>query len=78
MKKAAVLIFALFLFASLSFAQEPQKPVKQEEVTKSEQTTKTKSDCATVKECAKAKSSSGCCAHGKTADKPAKEDPGKK
>ncbi|TSA28330.1 MAG: hypothetical protein D4R67_04090 [Bacteroidetes bacterium] len=78
MKKAAVLISALFLFASLTFAQEPQKPVKKEEVTKTEQTTKSKADCARAKECPKAKTSGACCAHGKPAAKPSTTDPGKK
>ncbi|MBC8457529.1 MAG: hypothetical protein ISS17_04580 [Bacteroidales bacterium] len=78
MKKAAVLISALFLFAGLTFAQEPQKPVKKAEPAQTEQTTKSKSDCVKVKECSKAKTSSSCCKHGKPAAKPAKTDPGKK
>ena len=78
MKKAAVLISVLFLFAGLTFAQEPQKPVKKAEPAKTEQTTKAKGDCARVKECSKAKTSRSCCKHGKPAAKRAKTDPGKK
>ncbi|MFH1936754.1 MAG: hypothetical protein ABIK52_04250 [Bacteroidota bacterium] len=78
MKKSAVLIFALFLFAGLTFAQEPQQPVKKAEPAKTEQTTKAKHDCAKVKECSKAKTSKASCAHGKSGAKPTKTDPGKK
>ena len=78
MKKAAVLIFSLLFFAAITFAQEPQKPVKKDEPAKTEQTDKSKADCAKKTECSKAKTSSSCCAHGKPAAKPSKEDPGKK
>lgn len=78
MKKAAVLLFVFLFFAGITFAQEPQKPVKKEEATKTEQTSKAKADCAEKTSCSKVKSKSACCAHGKAAAKPSKEDPGKK
>jgi len=78
MKKAVVLIFALFLFAGLTFAQEPQKPVKKAEPAKTEQTGKSKADCAKKTDCSKAKISRSCCSHGKPGAKRAKKDPGKK
>jgi len=75
MKKAAIFASALFLFATLSFAQEPQKPVKKEEAKTEKATPAAKSDCAKTKDCTPAKS--GCCSKSKGAA-PAKEDPGKK
>jgi len=78
MKKAAVIISAFLLIVGLSFAQEPQKPVKKSEPAKTEQTTKAKSDCPKQNDCSKTKSSSSCCQHGKPASQPAPADPGKK
>ena len=76
MKKVAILLCSLFLFAGLTFAQEPQKPVKKE-AAKTETTKEAKKGCATVKKCSSAKKTS-CCAHGKTSKKAAKSDPDKK
>lgn len=73
MKKAAVLLSGLFLFASITFAQEPQKPVKKEDKTKTEKTT-AKKDCPKVKDCT-SKQKTKCCSHG---SKTQKGDPGKK
>ncbi len=78
MKKAAILITSFLFIVGLTFAQEPQKPVKTNEPAKTEQTDKSKTDCAKKTECSKAKTSSSCCSHGKPAAKPAKTDPGKK
>jgi len=78
MKKAAVLIFALVFFAGITFAQEPQKPVKTAEPAKTEQSDKSKADCAKKTDCSKAKTSSSCCAHSKPAEKSSTTDPGKK
>jgi hypothetical protein len=78
MKKAAVLIFSFLLLAGLTFAQEPQKPVKKAEPAKTEQTAKSKADCAKKTSCSKAKTKSACCAHGKSHARPSKSDPGKK
>jgi len=74
MKRAAILISALFLIAGLTFAQEPQKPVKKSEPVKTESTKKDRKDCPPSKKCTSAKKS-GCCAHGKHASKPVKSDP---
>ena len=74
MKRAAILLSALFLFAGLTFAQEPQKPVKKGHPAKTEQTKKATKECAHVKKCSSAKKSS-CCAHGKKPKKQAKSDP---
>jgi len=46
LKKAAILISAFLLIVGMSFAQEPQKPVKKAEPAKTEQTDKSKADCA--------------------------------
>jgi hypothetical protein len=78
MKKAAILIASFLFIVGMSFAQEPQKPVKTTEPAKTEQTDKSKSDCAKKTDCSKAKTSSSCCSHSKSAAKPATEDPGKK
>ncbi|MFC2101705.1 hypothetical protein ACFLS7_01805 [Bacteroidota bacterium] len=78
MKKAALLISAFLFIVAISFAQEPQKPVKKAEPAKTEQTDKSKADCAKKTDCSKAKTSSSCCSHGKPAAKPSKTDPGKK
>ncbi len=78
MKKTAILISAFFLIVGMTFAQEPQKPVKKTEPAKTEQTDKSKADCVKKTDCSKAKTSSSCCSHGKPAAKPAKTDPGKK
>ncbi|MFH1160749.1 MAG: hypothetical protein V1733_07360 [bacterium] len=81
MKKAVVLISALFLIAGLTFAQMPQKPAKSTEPAKTEQVSKdAPSDCpkAAKKECSMGKDSKGCCAHGKKSSEPAKTDPEKK
>lgn len=72
MKKAAVILSGLFLFASITFAQEPQKPLKKGDKAKIEQTTK--KDCPKVKDCT-SKQKTKCCSHGK---KQTKGDPGKK
>ena len=74
MKRAAVLISAMLLIAGLTFAQEPQKPVKKSEPAKTEASKETKKDCPPSKKCTSMKKS-GCCAHGKTTSKPAKSDP---
>ena len=78
MKKAAVLIFAFLFIAGITFAQEPQKPVKKADPAKTEQSAKSKADCAKKTSCSKVKTKSACCAHGKSAAKPSKSDPGKK
>jgi len=74
MKRVVILLSVLFLFAGLTFAQEPQKPVKKAEPAKTEKTHGTKKECAHVKKCSSAKKSA-CCAHHKKAKKPAKNDP---
>lgn len=74
MKRVAILLSVLFLFAGLTFAQEPQKPVKKADPAKTETTKEAKKGCAHVKKCSSAKKTS-CCAHGKAAKKPAKSDP---
>ena len=74
MKRVAILLSVLFLFAGLTFAQEPQKPVKKAEPAKTEKTIEAKKECAHVKKCSSAKKSS-CCAHSKKAKTPAKSHP---
>ncbi len=92
MKKAIVLVSALFLIIGLTVAQTPQKPAKSAEPVKTTQPatttepaktepgSKATGDCpkAAKKECSMGKDAKGCCAHGKKSSEPAKTDPGKK
>jgi len=76
MKRAVILLSALFLFAGLTFAQEPQKPVKKSDPVKTEQTKSTSKDCPQAKKCSKVKAKHKC-SHQHHA-KPAKKDPEEK
>ena len=75
MKKIAVLISGLFLFATISFSQTPQTKENVKPATKTETTKKdAKAGCdhKAAKECSHKDGGKSCCSHGTDAKKDAK------
>jgi hypothetical protein len=80
MKKIAVIISGLFLFATLSFGQTPQTKEKNKSDAKTETQKKDGKECSKkdMKECSKKDGTKSCCSHGSDAAKKDEKAPDKK
>ena len=74
MKKIAVLISGIFLFATISFAQTPQTKETTKPAAKTEAPKKDAKECThkDAKECSHKEGGKSCCSHGMDAKKDTK------